>query len=416
MSGLYIPSSAVFEKLQQLAQGFLLDLDSEDKPALLIKLEASVTDSIISGCPMEIVLRNPNVTPRSCTLYIHDRPDEPYFVNAEKLSEEDAIHKGFDSFAIKLLQSSEIIIGLYNELSHPIFRTEVNLNTEQAEFHKWVNNVYNNPEFKNYDLRTIEMPYLPEDDKIGFSVKISNTDHSSQEKLITIHLPFDQPANKEDFFFGKTFNHQDFQGSGKHGYYQEFSVTAILNRVMTDGIDFFVSPKKIDGTEFCDYIVIYDNRALIIESKYVQSIKSTKRHAAITKAILQLNNTEKEIITDTFELENQTLTSALKNVEYVLKICLLNSKTVVTPENSRAIITQYQKYELPIFLPVSTFSQIVAALSLIDKDQVAKHLLNCVGNIYKDFMESSDEILYVNIFRMKGYTLEQLNALGQKRT
>ncbi|PBQ32756.1 hypothetical protein CNR22_13550 [Sphingobacteriaceae bacterium] len=414
MSGLYIPSTPVFEKLQQLAQGFWLDLDSEDKPALLIKLEASVTDSIISGCPLELVLRNPNVTPRSCTLYIYDRSDEPLFVNAEKLSEEDQIHKGFDFFAIKLLQSSEIIIALYNELAHPIFRTEAKLDIERAEFDKWVFNIYNNPEYKNYDLRTTELPYLPEDSKIGFSIKISNTDHSAQEKPTTIHLPFDQPFNKEDFFFGQAFNQQDFQGDGKHGYYQEFSVTAILNRVMTDGIDFFVSPKNIDGTEFCDYIIIDNNRTLLIESKYVQSLKPTKRHAAITKAILQLNNTEKEIITDAYKLEDPKLVSALNNVEYVLKICLLSSKTVLTPENSKTIITQHQKSELPIFIPVSTFSQIAAAMALIDKDRVAKNLLNSLANIYHDFMESSDEIRYVNLFKIKGYSLEQLNAFGQK--
>ena len=149
MAYVYFPQEEMFEKLKSLLHGFLIDEEEDGRIALLIKLNASLLTSIINGCPIDVVLRNPNIAARTCSLYVYDIPTDPLCIIGENLSNEDKILKDFDEIVLKLLTQHQIRMVLYNEFSHPIFTTFVELDYSIDEFNSWLIDVQNNEKFKN---------------------------------------------------------------------------------------------------------------------------------------------------------------------------------------------------------------------------------------------------------------------------
>ena len=416
MPNLYIASTATYEDLKSLYQGFLIELDGDGNPILLIKLEPALLVSIINGCLLEVVIRNPNLLQRSCTLYVYDNINDPFFVVAGNFGNEDPVMKGFDEILIKMaLESQRITIALYNELSHPVFSTNLQLKSDREEFHKWLNKVYNYAEYR--DMKNdFEGHFYPENAQKGFPLKIINVNNSSEVKLEIIAPEYGEEWRQNQSSTFGHFSYDDYKGDGKHGNYQELAITNHFCRFFQLDIDFFISPKKADNTEFCDYVMIDHNAAIVIESKYILSQKTTKRHAAITKAIGQLNKTEVDIIRRNLNLQNKPLESRLMQVDVIIKLCLLNDRIYLTTENSKTIVARYQKRELPLFMSSMKFFELATALTLKNKMWVVPNLFYNLIKIYKEYLEGDKEILHLTHFNVEGLSIDELNKMGNRPT
>jgi hypothetical protein len=412
MATIYMPSEGTFERIKSLVQGFWLELDEDEMPVLLLKLEASLTTSVINGMPIEIVLRNPNITPRSCTLYIYDIPKNPFYVSWSNFDEEDKNIKGFDRVAIKLTSSMSITLVLFNELSHPIFTTKLGIETSIEQLHNWLYKVYNLEDYKYHEPPEDEGYYFPETELKGFKIKILNKDNSKEQKLTIIAPEYNEEWRDNAPFTGEAFNYDDFTGDGKHGYYQELSIANNLSKFFSVGIDLFISPKNADGTEFTDFVIIYKTAMILIESKYVISEKQTKKHSAITKAVYQLKTAEKSILLKKVNLSDKSLSERFNNASIVSKVCLVNDRLILTDENSNAITTKFKKEELPLFISVSSFFQLVASLKLKNESYLSQNLIFNTKKLHVEFLNSDGKILYVREFSIEGLTIEEINKLG----
>lgn len=389
MASLYIAKRETFEKLKSLLQGFYLELDKNKNPVLLIKLEASLLDSILKGVPIEIVLRNPNINKRSCTLYINDIDGNPFYVSGNNFGKEDNIIKGFDEVAIKIISSEKIKLVLYNEYTHPFYSTELTINSDLKKLENWLYKIYNDNEYNHLDIPIDNGNYFPENEFKGFNIKINNKDHSQEEKLIVLAPEYEE-----------SFNYKNYEGNGKHGYHQESSIFNNLSNFFTPKIDFYFSPKYTNGNEFTDFIIIHNKSILVIESKYVISEKKTKANQAIVKAIEQLNKVEKEIFKRDVDLTNYKLKSILNKVETICKICLVNDRIILTDNNTKNITKKYSKKQLPIFISVTSFFQLIGTLEIKNKSHLLLNLiLNC-ENLYEQYLSSEEEIMYVRDFKM----------------
>ena len=101
----------------------------------MVKLEPGLLDSIISGCPMRLVIRNPNFQLRSCTLYVDDIDGDPFHATAIELGQEDRLLKGFDERVLHLFSGiKQVVLSLYNELNTPIFSADIGIEIDPVAF------------------------------------------------------------------------------------------------------------------------------------------------------------------------------------------------------------------------------------------------------------------------------------------
>lgn len=415
MPNLYMPSEQNSEYLNGLTQGFILENRDDQGIALLIKAEPSIINSIINGCKIGLVVRNPNIRKRSCTLYIYDTPNNPFFVTWHEFSLPDKKFPNFDEVIINLaLNSQSLTLALFNELSHPIFSTKLEISINHLAFMDWLDKTEKDQAYQNLQPDP-HGNYLPETVLKGFEIKILNQDNSKTEKLKIIAPEYEegwrQNASSQEGFF--SYDH--YIDNGKHGNYQELGITNNLAKFFKPDIDLFISPKHSNNKEFTDYIILNNNAAIAIESKYILSDKTTKRHQAIHKAITQLNKVEDEILNKDFKLSNLNLNERLKSITVVLKICLLNDRIILDENNSKSLIRSFTKAELPLFMSVTTFFDLLTSLSLKNKPYLSNNLFANTIGIFNKFFENDDmKINYLRYFSVEGLTVEELNALAIK--
>ncbi|MGE7777762.1 hypothetical protein ACQKLP_23810 [Chitinophaga sp. NPDC101104] len=399
MPDFYMPSDATLGILQGLLQGFWIEKDKDGIVVILIKLEASLLNSIITGCILEVVLRNPHAKSRSCTLYVHDIPNNPFYVSWQEFSNPDPNLHDFDQIAIELARSSEVRVVLFNELTHPIFSVLLKTALPSYTLESWLFKVYNDELYRGIK-NDPDGNYHPETPIIGFPIKILNQDHSSVEKLILISPEYEEEWREKWEQNKGVFHLKDFEGDGKHGYYQEFSIMNYLARFFAPEKEFFVGPVKSDGNEFTDFVICGSEAALLIESKYIISNKQTKRNSALSKAIEQLNKAEESILNGSLNLVDLELTKKLIGAKFITKICLVNDKTILSDTTDRNLLTKYSKKQLPLFISTTSFFQIVGTIKLQQNSRLVPSLLFSMYLNYKKYLISDSKICYIREFEI----------------
>ncbi|MCD9576705.1 hypothetical protein [Flavobacterium soyae] len=393
MAGFYFPSSGILQKVFDLVQGFYFEIDKNDTVVLLLKFEASVITSLIKGANIELILRNPKISPRTITLYIHDHPVSPLWTTWYEFSNEDTKFKGFDRIAIKLLEATEVRVVYFNEMNISVFTKILKKKNHFEEFKIW----YDNIESSKTKFETIYDGYfLPENPSKGFSIQIENEDYSKEEKIIISSYTETLNWGEKSINDKEYYNLNDFLEDGKHGYNQELSIRANLTRYFLPNQELFHSLLKTDNTELTDFLIEYRNAVIIIESKYILSNKQRQLNSALVKAVDQLNNAEQIIFTQTSSIQNIELNDRLQNCEIVIKICLHNDNVILTEKSTRNVVEKYNKNDLPIFMSVATFSQLLAKIYLLNNEKVKFNIFKNLITLYENHLESNDKILAIS--------------------
>jgi hypothetical protein len=213
---------------------------------------------------------------------------------------------------------------------------------------------------------------------------------------------------------GKSFRLSDYLENGRHGVLQEISITNQLGSFFNPGDNFFPSPKYADGLEFTDYILIDGNAAIIIESKFIISDKQTKKHQSLRKAVRQLNKAENLILDGKTELLEPSIQRVLQKMKVVMKVCLINDRIELTDQNTQALSSEFNKAELPLFISLSAFIQLLVALKLKNKEFLSYNLFyNFIQMFNAYFTSDDDKILYKNSFSVEGLSIDELNRIGK---
>jgi len=382
---------------------------------LMIKLEPSILISIVNGCKIQLIVSNPNLRHRGCVLYIYDKPNDPIFIAGESFGQEDPILKGLDLVLTTLVQHRQKIkLVLYNELNHPIFTIDIPIQTNRAAFEKWLYKIYNLDDFR-YPTETASIHnHNPNDDQQGFTIALLNTDHSEVDKMLFLSPEYADAWRQNTSSNGSSFKLNDYEQNGKHGNLQELGITSTLGRFFEPGIDFFPSPQYINGLEFTDYIIIDNNAAIFIESKYVKSEKQTKKYQAIRKAVVQLNKAEDVILDGELSLLDTDIQKVLEKVTLVLKVCLINDRVELNDRNTAALTNEFDKTELPLFVSLTAFYNLLTMLGLKNLNILRKNLFANIIQMFNEYHTSSEKILYKNTFHVEGISIAELNEMGNK--
>ena len=416
MPDFYFPTEKSYDFLKSLAQGFCLEVSERGEIVLMIKMEPSLLMDIIKGCKMSLRISNPNINYRGCVLIVYDNVDDPFFFSAENFGKESLLLKGFDEVMIALAtKHNQIKVALYNELNHPIYTTNLPVSNNSTGFDQWLNKVYNTPEYRNFVQQTYQVPRVTDNEEHGYTIEIENTDHSNEKKLIILSPQYGETWREDQTSKNGSFNVDDYMSNGKHGSLQELSITRNLSRFFQPGIDFFSSPKYANGLEFTDYVIIDNNAAIFIESKYVISEKQTKKHQALHKAVLQLNKAEDIILDNKLSLLEDGMQRSLEKVKLILKVCLINDRMELNNKNTKVIIDNFEKSELPIFISLTAFVNLLVGLSLKNESYLRINLFYNLIAIFNEYFKSDDKLLYKNSFSVEGLTAAELNVFGQKR-
>lgn len=390
MPDIYIPSQELYEKISSLVQGFYLEVNRDKEVVLLMKYEASVTSSLMQGCNIDLVVRNPKLSKRTTTIYIHDHPESPLYTTGECFSIESENFEGFDEVIIEFLKAENIRIVYFNEMNLPFFTAKVRKENLYDEFLVWLQSINDNPTIFE---RVINGNFSPENNIKGFSVKILNENFSKADTLKIYPMDHleewgDDAINKDSYY-----DFKNFTSDGKHGYNQELSIRANLQRYFKPNNELFHSPLKIDDTELSDFLIEYEKAVIIIESKYILSDTQRQLNKMLLKGVNQLNKAEEIIINSIEILKDSSLKERLSHCEVILKICLHNDNIILNRHNTRNIVANFNKEDLPIFISVATFSQFLGTVKLLNEEHYKYNIIQNLLNIYGGFLNSFDDIL-----------------------
>jgi len=406
---MYFASQHILDAIKLISGGFFFDIYNGEEVALLMKFEASIITSIIQGCPIEIILRNPKIANRSTKLYIKDNEKNPLWVIWQNFSIEDDNYKGFDEIIIRFIKSDKIKIVLYNELNYPIFTRTISKRDQLSEFDKWYQKIMNSSE--DYSDSIDDIDYISENNDNGFKIEVKNISNSNDESLL---LLLSSEAHKwgGNLINGEShFKIDDYISDGKHGYNQEFSVRSILNQGFKENEELFYSPQKINNKELTDILIVNNNLAILIESKYVISKKTNKLNQALTKATDQLIKAEDIIWDNVDEVKNEKLREHLSECKIIFRICVHNNTIVLNDRVCRNIIEKYDKEDLPIFISVRVLSEFVTIINKFNKDNFSFHFIDILGQKYYSFLDSDNEIMVIGGVRFKDEKFNRLDAL-----
>jgi len=392
MAEYYFPSGNTLQKVLDLVQGFYFDIDEDGTIVLILKFEAAVITSLIKGAKIEVILRNPKISSRTMTLYVHDHPVSPLWVTGIKFSGEDINFKGFDEIGVLLLKAIQIRVVYFNEMNISIFTKILKKKNQFEEFTMWHDDIKNS---KTVFQKVYDGYFLPENSTKGFIIQIENQDYSKEEKLIISSYSETLNWGEKSINDKEFYNFNDFLEDGKHGYNQELSIRANLTRYFYPNQELFYSLLKTDNTELTDFLIEYRNAVIIIESKYILSDKQRQLNSALVKAVDQLNKAEQILFTQTASIQNVELSNRLQNCEIVIKICLLNDNVILTEKNTKNIVEKYNKNDLPIFMSVATFSQMLGKIYLLNNEKVKFNIFQNFIMMYENHLESDEKILAI---------------------
>lgn len=416
MPHFYLASDRGFEFIRNLNYGFYVEISEEKEVAILIKLEPGLADSIIQGCDINLVIRNPNLFSRSCTLYVHDNKNDPFYVTAKELGEEDKTLKGLD-YAVAAIADGrrEAVLVLYNEVNSPIFSSRINIDVNLEEFKKWLFKIYNEPAYRNFDgFKISNGNFMPETSVKGFEVRFKTEDHSMNETLIISSPDYEGNEITSPVSGDGAFKHSDFREDGKHGRLQELALDSKLTTLFSRDKCLFSSPKYKNKLEMIDFVILDGNAAILIESKYVISKKKNKRNDNIIKAINQLNKAEQVILQRSFSMENEFLNTRLQEIDLTLKICIINDRLYLDDEYAKQLSSRFEREKLPLFLSVTVFSDLLIGLYLKNPEILSYNLFSNLIAVYDRYLEGNEPINYHHGFSVAGMNAFELTELGKK--
>jgi len=396
MPELYFPSNKTHNKIINLVQGFWLEQEKKEL-VLSIKFEPSVLTKLISGCKFELVIRNPKLAPRSLTIYIYDNPKDPLWTTWQEFGIEDKNYVGFDDIVLNLVKAKQIRIVYYTHKNIPVFTKLLNKTNKIEDFNKWIYQIFNNnePIEKVYDGR-----YFPEDTLKGFKIEIENIDCSNDPKMNFI-TPFESLEWDEETSRNSYYNFDEYMKDGKHGYNQEISIKSFLSNFFNPNEELFYSPLKTDGNELIDFLICHENAVILIESKNIISEKKTKLNSALIKGINQLNLATKIITNDVQSVGNKNhIVEKLKKCNIVLRICLFNDSQNLLGGKTNNITSSFTKEELPIFISVMVFFQLIADIKISYGEEYKFNIIQNLISLYEEYLISNEKIFIIREFRL----------------
>ncbi|MEN5379087.1 hypothetical protein [Sphingobacterium kitahiroshimense] len=416
MPQLYLASDKGYQFIRNLNYGFYMEISEDKEVAILMKLEPGLTNSIIEGCDISLVIRNPNLFCRSCTLYVYDNKNDPFYATAKELGDEDKFLKGFDHAVAAIADGrKEVVMVLYNEVNSPVFSSNIGIEANTEDFKKWLAKIYNEPAYRDFDgFQVANGNFMPETAVKGFEVRLRNEDHSKNETLIISSPDYDGNEITSPVSGEGTFRHSDFRKDGKHGRLQELALDTKLTTLFSRGKCFFSSPRYDNNLEMIDFIILDHNAAILIESKYVISKKKNKRNDNIIKAINQLNKAEQVILQRSFRMEDDFLNKRLKEIDVILKICIINDRLYLDDEYAKQLSLRFEKEKLPLFLSVTVFSDLLVGLNLKNPEFLSYNLFFNLFAVYDRYLEGDEPINYHHGFSVGGMNAFELTELGKK--
>jgi len=356
------------QKVHQLSQGFILSYDSNNEVVLSIKTTTGSIDALVRGCPIILLLTKNEML---VTLYIIDNKDNPLYYRGNCFSELDNRFENFEKIIIDLIQSTSFRLIILNEANYQIVNSTFNKNNSINIFTKWIEN-----EDREFKITLCD-----------------NFNFLYDKKVIYIDADKNEIWERNLINNKSYFDYNEYLKNGTHGYNQEFSTRTILSKFYQPNLELFSSLKKINKEEFSDFLIIYNNAILIIESKYTLSTKQTKFNDAIVKAIKQLNTAEEIIIKTPSEIDNEYVVSKTQHFPLILKICIFYDDGRNLTKAFKNISDRYNIEILPIFISINILNQFMSYSKIQNDKDFKYNIIRNLLELRKKFVKIKEVVI-----------------------
>jgi hypothetical protein len=122
----------------------------------------------------------------------------------------------------------------------------------------------------------------------------------------------------------------------------------------------------------------------------------------LRKAVNQLSLADQQIKENTISLKNKSLEAELLKRKFNLKLCFHNDNTVLQESKCKALIANFRKNQLPMFISVMVFNQFLAALYIKNQAYFKDNLEGNLVTAFGEFYEGEKSILIFREFKAFG--------------
>lgn len=357
----YPESTDANEKLKALIQGFLLEMENQAEIVLYLKLDASINEHILKGCPIDIAINFENGYPY-LQIEIFDNPDRPFIIR-DNIKDSDHIEylNYFNQVIRAFKNNQEITIAIFDLNFFPLACYSINTNFDDNIYRPWIR------------------ARLDGDESVSstFNISLHNIPTSTSDRMLTILNLLDENDNVKQNY---TYDYNNIDRNGMHGYSQEHAILGILDKFFQIETNLFISPLyKESGKEYTDFVVLLKNTVILIESKYCISSGNRNIRDSLKKASSQLFRAQKNIKKNhqIVSTKGKDLKNEILNRKKTVRLTLLNSSIDISDHNNylKKLLTQSTNdFILPAFSSTTTVYQFLGELYNYDPENFEKNL------------------------------------------
>lgn len=384
MAEFYYPNyQPTLQHLHAVPQGFYLEMDDISPPVLFLKFDAGILLPIINGCDIQLNISRCESGSVSSSLLIYDHPKRPLIIQDTQLYFISKIGSPKEKRIENIFNQGIFKIALFNEETRPVCSFSIKHTFSKEELLDW------------YDSNLA--PIAPSEN--DFKIKLQNFDHTKETKFNSI-INYGEGINKKHLS-GYLYNVNEFlnKESGTHGYALENSIEKILAQYFEIDKSLFIAPFLENEEEYCDFVLVLEKSVIIIESKFVLSGKATKINSALKEGVAQIITSEAAIKEGTLSLKNKFLEKELMSNRWLLKILLYNDSINLTESRCSSLFSKFNKFDLPMFMSVTTFNQFLAALYIINSTNFITNLdINLWQFFYDYYSDKNHKFLIFENF------------------
>jgi hypothetical protein len=308
---------------------FCLEKNALGELHLNLKLIPTQSLSVINGVPTTLYVSSPARKPVSVTFVLDDIEHGPAWVTR------DYSDGNTRKLIPEICAATTIRVVLYDWDMKCIHTEAVCLTVPAKPIADWF--ASGHPESGAGDLPyATHYPIVIGAIQKAPTLRYKNTSFGS---LIGKEKPYVISSNRHT----EWLDVQDFLKDGRHGFYQEHTLTTQLLRVFTPDRELFLSPTLRDKTELTDFLISYDATLVLIESKASRPYQKLPRTVASTessmtellsKAFRQLGRARKFIGEGSPLIAHPALAAVCASHKTLVTLCVIDDALMINREDA----------------------------------------------------------------------------------
>lgn len=403
MSDILIPSMRAAAELRRTHERtFAIELKEDDLFILYLKLTPTQTLSVINGAPVDIVIGSPMIQPNTVSFRLHDVIGAPFWISRtlEPYNVNDHTTKVFSNLPFiskHLIAAARVQVGLFDWNIRCIHTEIVNVLKPQQPFQEWIK-----------EASTLQAAYVKDGQELEYGYVLSLMPFLTKPNFTYTNIAIkenlgDKPYVVSTNKYSDSMYTSGYLEEGKHGYYQELMLSVELAKYFRAGVEFYISPRLLNGEELIDFVIVADGVIVLIESKASSPYEDAPRKPntiersftrLIRKAFGQLQIAQQVIKQHPALLEDGRLFEFCAQAKEVASICIVDDALMINPRSLKTSLNDLHRSfeELGIYI-----LEIEDFFGLLEHSDSTKHIVKELARLARSILPDMD----VPIFHLR---------------